>query len=71
VAAVNLSSMEIVAKIPTGLLPTSVAVSSDGSTAYVTNGYGFNLSEINIVKNTLILNVPSVGVYPAAVVLYH
>jgi YVTN family beta-propeller protein len=67
---VNAASAQIVAKVSVGLTPTSVAVSADGSTAYVANGYGYSLSEITTATNTVKFTLPHVGVYPFSVVLY-
>src|ERR1017187_8676562 len=49
--------------IGVGLLPPSVAVSADGSTAYVTNGYGYSLSEINTATNAVTSTLLHVGIY--------
>ena len=69
--AVNTSTLQITTKIAVGSLPTSVAVSSDGTTAYVTNAYGYSLSEINTSTNTVKETIAKVGIYPDSVALYH
>jgi len=70
VDALTASPLAIVAKIPAGLLPTSVAVSADGTTAYVTSGYGYSLTEVNTATNTVRDTILKVGIYPVSVALY-
>jgi YVTN family beta-propeller protein len=39
--------------------------------AYVTNAYGYSLSEINTGTNTVQYSIPRVGIYPYSVALHH
>jgi YVTN family beta-propeller protein len=50
-------------------LPTAVTVSSNGATAYITNAYGFSLTEVNTSTNTVVHTMSAVGVYPFSVAL--
>ena len=68
--AIQSSTLTVEAKIPVGTLPTAVAVSADGTTAYVTNGYGYSLSEIDTATNTVKNTLAKVGIYPFSVALY-
>jgi len=67
--ALKVSTLAIEAKIPAGLLPTAVAISSNSSTAYVTNGYGYSLTIINTATNTVKDTLPEIGVYPVSMAL--
>jgi YVTN family beta-propeller protein len=50
-------------------LPTAVAVSADGTTAYVTSGYGYTLTVINTATNTVEDVMAKIGVYPFSIAL--
>jgi YVTN family beta-propeller protein len=67
VSVFSTATNAIIATVPTGSLPTSVAVSTDGTEAYVTNESGFSLSVINTNTFALTSTVSPVGVYPIAV----
>jgi YVTN family beta-propeller protein len=71
VAVVSTSAAEITAKVPVGLLPTSAAVSADGTTVYVTSAYGYSLAEIDTATNSVTFTLVHVGIYPFSVVSYH
>ena len=68
--AIQTSTLTVEAKIPVGTLPTAVAVSADGTTAYVTNGYGYSLSEIDTATDAVKNTMAKVGIYPFSVALY-
>jgi YVTN family beta-propeller protein len=66
----NAATLAVETKIAAGLLPTAVAVSADGTTAYVTSGYGYTLTEINTATNTVKDVMAKIGIYPFSVALY-
>ena len=68
--AVDTSSLQITAQVSTGYFPTSVAVSSDGTTAYVTSCGEKSLSEIDTADNTVKYTLRKVGRCPRSVALY-
>jgi YVTN family beta-propeller protein len=68
VSVISTASNAVSATIPVGSLPTSIAVSADGAYAYVTNEYGFSLSQISVATNTVVKTFLKVMVYPYSVV---
>lgn len=48
-AIVDPATLKVLAKVPVGPDPHEVIASSDGKTAYVSNTYGGNLREINVI----------------------
>jgi YVTN family beta-propeller protein len=69
VSTVDTNSNGIVGTFPVGSNPTSVAVSADGANAYVTNEFGFSLSQLNVAGNFVSNTLAHVGVYPFSVAL--
>ena len=66
-SAVSTASNRIVATVGTASLPYSVAVSSDGTKAFVANEYGLSLSVIATSSNSVESTISRVGVYPVGV----
>jgi YVTN family beta-propeller protein len=69
VSAVNTVSKSIVSTMMTGAIPTSLAVSADSSTVYVTNAYGYSVSIIAAATN-IVTTIPRL-IVPLTVVLSH
>ncbi|MEW9139278.1 YncE family protein [Bacillus wiedmannii] len=46
------------APIPVGSTPTDIAITPDGSRAYVTNANASTVSVISTITNTFIANIP-------------
>src|SRR5258708_12085417 len=66
---IDTSSNGIIATVPVGSNPTSVAVSADGVSAYVTNEYSFSLSQVSVAGSFVTNTLQHVGVYPFAVAM--
>jgi YVTN family beta-propeller protein len=69
VGVIDTSSNTLIATIPTGNIPTSVAISSDSTRAYVANEYSFTLSQIDVTSNTLMNTQSNIGAYPFGVAI--
>ncbi|MGE1043954.1 YncE family protein [Bacillus wiedmannii] len=52
------SNTFIAAPIPVGSTPTDIAITPDGSRAYVTNANASTVSVISTITNTFIANIP-------------
>jgi YVTN family beta-propeller protein len=69
-SVVDLATNHVVKTIPTGILPSGVAVSADGTQVFVSTELDFSLTQISASTNA-IMNTPLVvGVYPVAVVAH-
>jgi YVTN family beta-propeller protein len=62
------TSNTVVAKVPVGAFPVDVAVTPDGSLAYVTNNHSNTVSVIDTAANAVVATVP-VGVNPFGVAI--
>ena len=58
VSVIATTTNTVVATIPVGLLPTGVAVTSDGSKFYVANYGDNNVSVIDTATNTVVATIP-------------
>jgi YVTN family beta-propeller protein len=58
----------VVATIPVGILPRSVAVTPNGAFAYVPNAASSNVSVISAATNTVVATVP-VGLFPQGIAI--
>jgi YVTN family beta-propeller protein len=72
VSVINTATNTVVATIPVGVSPSGVAVTPDGTRAYVTNAgsaapNSANVSVINTATNTVVATIP-VGTQPTGVV---
>ena len=68
ISIINLSSGRIIRNVTTGKLPNQIAISSNGSIAYVTDSESNNVSVVCIQKGSVLTNI-SVQAYPEEVVL--
>jgi YVTN family beta-propeller protein len=67
VSVIDTASNTVIARPSVGSLPTSVAISTDGTHALVTNEYSFTVSAIDTSSYAVSNTVPTVGVYPMVV----
>ena len=67
--AIDTGANAVMATIPVGNLPTSVSITSDGAYAYVTNEYGFSVSQVSVATNTVVKTINHVVVYPYSIAL--
>ena len=58
VSVIDTATRTVVATVPVGSYPTRVAVSPDGSLAYVTNGLSRDVSIIDTATHTAVATVP-------------
>ncbi|WP_176542434.1 YncE family protein, partial [Bacillus toyonensis] len=58
VSVINTVSNTVVATIPVGLNPRSVAITPNGQFAYVTNEFTNNVSVINTASNIVFTTIP-------------
>ena len=66
VSVINTATNTVVATIPVGINPTGVAVTPDGTRAYVTNAFSDNVSVINTATNTVVATIPIAGFFPSS-----
>jgi YVTN family beta-propeller protein len=64
VSVIDTTTNTVIATIPVGTTPFGVAVSPDGSTAYVTNVNSNSVSVIDTASNTVRTTIAAVGVQP-------
>jgi YVTN family beta-propeller protein len=60
---IDTASNTVVATIPVGQIPQGVAITPDGTRAYVTNGVDNTVSVIDTASNTVVATIP-VGNFP-------
>ena len=76
VSVINTATNAVVATIPVGIVPEIVAVSPDGTRAYVANQGSDTVSVINTSTNTVVATIPAgsqpvgVGVTPNGTRVY-
>ncbi|PEQ55453.1 hypothetical protein CN469_28295 [Bacillus cereus] len=68
VSVIDTNSNTVVATVPVGNNPFGVAITPDGSFAYVTNFNIANVSVIDTSSNTVVTTVP-VGISPFGVAI--
>jgi len=68
VSVIDTTTASVIATIPVGSSPSSVAVTPNGRFAYVTNQQSNTVSVISAATNTVIATVP-VGVAPSAIAI--
>ncbi len=64
VSVINTTTNTVIATIPVGVGPELVAITPDGTRAYVPNIKSDTVSVINTATNTVIATVP-VGIFPS------
>ena len=68
VSVIDTATNTVVATIPVGVAPNGVAITPDGSRAYVTNDDSDSVSVIDTTTSTVVATIP-VGVGPVAVAI--
>ena len=58
VSVINTATNTVIATIPVGVEPVTVAVTPDSTRAYVTNSASASVSVINTATNTVIATIP-------------
>ena len=68
VSVIDTATNTVIATIPVGLVPFGVAITPDGTRAYVTNEDSNTVSVIDIATNTVVATIP-VGVAPSGIAI--
>jgi YVTN family beta-propeller protein len=68
VSVIDTATNTVVATIPVGMGPIGIAITPDGTRAYVTNDVSNTVSVIDTAANTVVETIP-VGVRPVAVAI--
>ena len=68
VSVIDTTTASVIATVPVGLSPSSVAVTPNGRFAYVTNQQSNTVSVISAATNTVVATVP-VGVGPSSIAI--
>jgi YVTN family beta-propeller protein len=68
VSAIDTATNTVIAIIPVGVGPIGIAITPDGTRAYVTNEVSNTVSVIDTASNTVGETIP-VGVHPVAVAI--
>jgi YVTN family beta-propeller protein len=69
VAVIDTASASIAATLPTGILPQSVAISSDGTRAYVINQNSMSATVIDVKTASILTTIRRAGIYPMVVAM--
>jgi YVTN family beta-propeller protein len=67
VVPIQLSNGSVGTPIPVGMNPRDIAISPNGTTAYVTNGGDNTVSVISIASGTVVKTIPLVGTMPNSI----